>query len=62
LVLEEHIYGCCQQAIYAMQLFLHCHEIGRSIPKQLYIRQGKESFEDDLVHLAKYLNAIEGKQ
>lgn len=55
-------YNHCQQAIYAMQIFLPSHEIGRAIPKELFQCPGIESFEDDLSHLAKALNAIEGKR
>ena len=62
LILEDNIYVCCQQAIYAMQMFLQFDEIGRSIPKEIFLCPGKEAFEDDLVHLAKALNALEGKR
>lgn len=62
LILDEHIYTCIQQAIYAMQIFLPLHQIGRTIPKKIFLCPGKESFEDDLSHLSKALNAIEGKR
>ena len=62
LVLEEHIYDCCQQAVYAMTMFLKYDQIGRSIPHELMVCPGKEAFEDDLIHLAKFLNATEGKR
>jgi hypothetical protein len=62
LVLEDHIYDCCLQAIYAMKMFLQFDEIGRSIPQEIFQCPGKEAFENDLVHLAKVLNSFEGKR
>ena len=62
LVLEDHIYACCEQAVYAMKKFLQFDKIGRSIPQELIQIAGKEAFEDDLTHLAKFLNATEGKR
>ncbi len=62
LILEEHLYACCQQAIYAMQLFSKFHAVGRSIPQEIFQCPGKEAFEVDLIHLAKALNSIEGKR
>jgi hypothetical protein len=62
LVLEQHIYDCCQQAIYAMKIFLQFHEIGKTIPQEIFQCPGKEAFVNDLVHLAKMLNAVEGKR
>ena len=62
LILEDHIYSCCEQAIYAMKRFAQFDEIGRSIPQEIFQCPGKEAFEDDLSDLAKALNAIEGKR
>ena len=62
LILEDHIYACCQQAIYAMQKFLQFDGIGRSIPKEIFQCPEKEAFEDDLIDMARALNAIDGKR
>lgn len=62
LILEEHVYNCCQQLIYAMKMFLQYNEIGRSIPQEIFLCPGKEAFQDDLMLMAKALNAIEGKR
>lgn len=62
LVLEDHIYACCQQTIHAMQMFLQFDIIGRSIPKEIFQCPGKEAFEADLIDMAKALNAMEGKR
>ncbi len=62
LIVEEHIFDCCRQAVYAMKKFLQLQEIGRAIPDESIQCPGKEAFEGDLIHLAKALNAIEGKR
>ncbi len=62
LVLEDHIYACCQQAVHAMKLFLQYNEIGRSIPQDIIQCPGKDAFVNDLTELAKMLNAIDGKR
>jgi len=45
-----------------MKKFLQFDKIGRPIPQELIQIAGKEAFEDDLTHLAKFLNATEGKR
>ena len=62
LIIEDDIYGCCQQAVYAMKRFLQFDEIGRSIPEEYLHCPGKEAFADDLIVLAKALNALGGRR
>lgn len=62
LVLEDHIHACCEQAVYAMKIFLQYNEIGRTIPQAIFRCPGKEAFGDDLIVLAKSLNSLEGKR
>lgn len=62
LILEEHIYECCRHAIASMQMFAKYHPIGKSIPPEIFRCPEKEAFENDLIHLAKALNSIEGKR
>lgn len=61
-VIEDNIYSCCNHATDAMRKFLEFHEIGRSIPDSYTLCPGKEAFGDDLIDVAKVLNAAEGKR
>lgn len=60
-IIEDEIYACCQQAVYAMRMFLQYDEIGRAIPEEYTLCPGKEAFEADLIDVAKMLNALGGK-
>lgn len=62
LVIEDNIYVCCVQAVHAMKMFLQFDSIGRHIPPELILCPVKEVFEEDLIDMAKALNAVDGKR
>ncbi len=62
LVIEEDIYTCCMHATSSMKNFLQFDAIGRKIPPELILCPAKEVFGEDLINIAKALNAIDGKR
>ncbi|SDW83857.1 hypothetical protein SAMN05444410_10695 [Hydrobacter penzbergensis] len=64
LVIEDNIFDCCLNSISLMKMFLKFHQLGRLLLQELnsLALPSKDSFGEDLIDVAKALNAIEGKR